>query len=71
MREGYIHADHLDEARKFLFLMIVDGIAIFQDTFNSLNERYEFVEVCSEFLGIGDGEEDIELSLLRKTTPTK
>ena len=50
MREGYIHADHLDEARKMLSLVIVDGIVIFQDTFDGLNERYEFVEVCSELM---------------------
>jgi hypothetical protein len=71
VREGYVHADDMDEARKLLFLVIVDAIAIFQDTFDRLNERYEFVEVCSEFLGIGDVEEDVELGLLRKAAPTK
>ena len=71
MREGYIHADKVDEARELLLLVIVDSIAIFQDTFDSLDERYEFVEVCSELLGIGDIEEDVELGLLRKATPAR
>ena len=71
MRKCYIHADHLDEARNFFSLVILDDIAVFQDTFDSFNERYEFVEVCSEFLGIGDLEEHVELGLLRKATPMK
>ena len=71
VREGYIHADKVDEARELLLLVIVDSIAIFQDTFDSLDERYEFVEVYSELLGIGDVEEDVELGLLRKATPAR
>ena len=71
MREGYIHADEADEARKLLPLVIVDSIAIFQDTVDSLDERYEFVEVYSEFLGIGDVEEGVELGLLRKAAPAR
>ena len=71
VRERYIHADEMDESRKFLPLMIVDSIAIFQDTFYSLNERYEFVEIYSEFLGIGDVEENVELGLLRKAAPAR
>ena len=71
MRESYIHADKVDEARELLLLVIVDSIAIFQDTFDSLDERYEFVEVYSELLGIGDVEEDVELGLLRKATPAR
>ena len=71
VREGYIHADDVDEARKLLPLVVLDSIAIFQDTVDSLDERYELVEVCSEFLDIGDVEEKVELGLLRKATPAK
>ena len=71
VREGYIHTDNRDEAWKLLPLVILDGITIFQDTVNSLDEGYEFVEVCSEFLGIGDVEEDIKLGLLWKAAPAK
>jgi hypothetical protein len=71
VRKGYIHADEVDQARKLLLLVIVDSIAIFQDTFDSLDERYEFVEVYSEFLDIGDVEEDVELGLLRKAAPAR
>lgn len=71
VREGYIHADEVDESRKLLPLVIVDSIAILQDTIDSLDERYEFVEVYSEFLGIGDVEEDIELGLLWKAAPAR
>ena len=51
--------------------MIVDGIAIFQDAVDGLDERYEFIEVGSEFLRIGDVEENVELGLLRKAAPAK
>jgi hypothetical protein len=71
VRKGYIHADEVDQARKLLLLVIVDSIAIFQDTFDSLDERYEFVEVYSEFLDIGDVEEDVELGLLWKAAPAR
>lgn len=69
--EGYIHTDDVDETRKLLPLVILDSIAIFQDTVDSLDERYELVKVCSEFLDIGDVEEKVELGLLRKATPAK
>ena len=71
MREGYIHADEVNEARKLIPLVHVDSIAIFQDTFGSPDERYEFVEVYSEFPGIGDLEEEEEFGLLRKAAPVR
>ena len=61
----------MDESRRLPALVIVDGIAIFQDTFDSLDKRYEFIEVYSEFLGIGDGEENVELGFLREAAPAK
>jgi hypothetical protein len=71
VREGNVNADHLDEARKFLLLVVVDGIAIFKDSVDSLNERNEFVKIFSEFLDVGDVEEDVKLGLLRKAAPAR
>jgi len=67
----YIHTNNRDEAWKLLPLVILDGITIFQDTVDSLGECCEFVKVCSEFLGIGDVEEDIKLGLLWKAALAK
>jgi hypothetical protein len=71
VREGYIYADDVKEARTPIPLVHVDSIAIYRDTFGSPDERYEFVEVHSEFPGIGDLEEVVELGLLRKAAPAR
>jgi len=71
VRKGDVNTDHLDEAWKLLLLVVVDGIAILQDSVDSLNERNEFVKILPEFLDIGDVEEDIELGLLREAAPAR
>ena len=71
MREGYVNADQVDEPRKLLLLVVVDGIAILQDSVHSLDERYEFVKIFSEFLDVGDIEEDVKLGFLWKAAPVR
>lgn len=69
MGEGDVDARHRDEAWQFLLLVVVDGLAILEDAGDGLDERDELVQVFPEFRGIGDGEDDVGLRLLRKAAP--
>ena len=69
MGECDVDAGEWDQSRLTLLLVIIDGLAIFQDLGNSLDVRHKPDKFVSETLYIGDLKEEVSLCLLGKAAP--